>query len=253
MATSELRRRSPEPVKPAPWKKVAKPMPRLMVLVGVFAVELCAFGVVVGLFEGAGEQVLHVDGVVEELAGGGAVAGGEEVAAAELFRGEADDFGDLVHVALEGEDALRSAEAAEGSVGRDVGGDGFGADGQVGPVVGAGGVDGAAGEDDGGEGHVGAAVDGEVDFSGEEFAVFADGGAMARAGGVALGGGGHVFGAVVAELYWMAGLHGEQRGVAADDAEGKSSLPPKAPPVSVWMTRHFSAGRLKTSSRAWTR
>ena len=29
--------------------------------------------------------------------------------------------------------------------------------------------------------------------------------------------------------------------------EGKSSLPPKAPPVSVWMTRHFSAGRLKTS------
>ncbi len=156
-------------------------------------------------------------GVGEELAGGGAVAGGEEVAAAEFFGGEADDFGDLVHVALEGEDALRGAEAAEGSVGRDVGGHGFGADGEVRPVVGAGGVDGSAREDDGGEGGVGSAVDGEVDFAGEEFAVFADGGAVAGAAGVALGGGGHVFGAVVADFYGVAGLHGEQCGVAADD------------------------------------
>ena len=184
-------------------------MPRLMGLVGFSRSNSCALGVVVGLFEGAGEQVLHVDWVAEELAGGGAVAGGEEVAAAEFFGGEADDFGDLVHVAFEGEDALRGAEAAEGSVGRDVGGHGFGADGEVGPVVGAGGVDGAAGEDDGGEGDVGAAVDGEVDLAGEEFAVFRDGGAMAGAAGMALGGGGHVFGAVVAELDGMAGLHGE--------------------------------------------
>ncbi len=231
ISTRELRRRSPEPVKPAPWKKVAKPMPRLMVDAWVFAVELCTFGVVVGFFERAGEQMLHVDRVFEELAGGCAVAGGEEVAAAQLFRGEADDLGDLVHVAFEREDALRSAEAAEGSVGRDVGGDGFGADGEVGPVIRAGRVDGAAGEDDGRERHVGAAVDGEVDLAGEEFAVFADGGAMAGAGGVALGGGGHVFGAVVAELDRMAGLHGEQRGVAADDggevflaAEGSAGL-----------------------------
>src|SRR5438552_10807412 len=34
---------------------------------------------------------------------------------------------------------------------------------------------------------------------------------------MALGGGGHVFGTVVAELYGMAGLHGEECGVAADD------------------------------------
>ena len=34
ISTRELRRRSPEPVKPAPWKKVAKPMPRLMGEVG---------------------------------------------------------------------------------------------------------------------------------------------------------------------------------------------------------------------------
>ena len=160
---------------------------------------------------------MHVDGVAEELAGGGAVAGGEEVSAAELFGGEADGVGDLVHVALEGEDALRGAEAAEGSVGRDVGGHGFGADGEVRPMVGAGGVDGGAGEDDGGEGGVGSAVEGDFDFAGEEFAVFADGGAVAGAGGVALGGGGHVFGAVVADFYGVAGLHGEERGVAADD------------------------------------
>ena len=70
-------------------------------------------------------------GSVRMLAGGGVVAGGEEVAAAEFFGREADDLGDLVHVALEGEDGLRRAEAAEGSVGRDVGGHGFGADGEV--------------------------------------------------------------------------------------------------------------------------
>ncbi len=34
---------------------------------------------------------------------------------------------------------------------------------------------------------------------------------------MAFGGGGHVFGAVVAEFHRMAGLHGEEGGVAADD------------------------------------
>ena len=58
-----------------------------------------------------------------------------------------------------------------------------------------------------------------------------DGGAVAGAAGMALGGGGHVFGAVVADLYGMAGLHREQRGVRADDggevflaAEGSAGL-----------------------------
>ena len=92
-------------------------------------------------------------------------------------------------------------------------------------------MDGAAGEDDGGEGGVGAAVDGEMDLAGEEFAFGGDGGADAGAGGVALGGGGHVFGAVVDELDGAAGLHGEQGGVGADDggevflaAEGAAGL-----------------------------
>ena len=56
------------------------------------------------------------------------IAGGEEVAAAELFGREADGVGDLVHVALEREEGLRGAEAAKGAVGRDVGGHGLGAD-----------------------------------------------------------------------------------------------------------------------------
>ena len=216
---------------------------------GVFFFELGALGVVIGLFEGSGEERLHVYGVGEELACGRAVAGGEEVAAAELFWGEAYNFGDLVHVALEGEDALRGAEAAEGSVGRDVGGHRFGADGEVRPVVGAGGVDRSAGEDDGGEGCVGPAVDGEVDLAGEEFAVFADGGAVAGAGGVALGGCGHVLGAVVADFYGVAGLHGEQGGVAADDggevffaAEGSAGFGLDDAAFFGWKVEHEGEG-----------
>ncbi len=77
------------------------------------------------------------------------VSGCEEVAAAKLFGGEADGVGDLVHVAFEGEEGLRGSEAAEGAVRRDVGGHGLGADADVRPLVGAGGVDGGARKDDG--------------------------------------------------------------------------------------------------------
>ena len=80
---------------------------------------------------------------------------------------------------------------------------------EVRPVVRAGRVDGGAREDDGRERGVGAAVDGDVDLAGEEFAVSGDGGAMARAAGVTLGGGDEVFGAVVADLYRVAGFDGE--------------------------------------------
>ncbi len=69
-----------------------------------------------------------------------------------------------------------------------------------------------------GEGGVGPAVDGEVYLSGEEFALLRYGGAVTGSAGMALGGGGHVFGAVVADLDRMAGLHGEECGVAADHA-----------------------------------
>jgi hypothetical protein len=198
---------------------------------GIGAVELGALGVVVGFLEGAGEQVLHVDRVGEVLAGGGLHAGREEVAAAEFFGREADDAGDLVHVAFEREEGLGCAEAAKGPVGRDVGGHRLGADSEVRPVVGAGRVDAGAGEDDGRERDVGAAVDDDLDLAGEEFAVARDGGAVARARGMALGGGDEVFGAVVADFDGVARLHREQRRVRADDggevllaAEGPAGL-----------------------------
>src|SRR5580704_13268172 len=124
--------------------------------------------------------MLHVDRVFEGLASGGAIARGEEVAAAKFFGSYADNFGDLVHVPLEREDALGRSEAPESSVRRDVGGDGFGADDEVRPVVRAGRMDGAARENYGRERHIGAPIDGEVDFAGEQLAVLADCGAMTR-------------------------------------------------------------------------
>src|ERR1700678_896357 len=149
--------------------------------------------------------MLQVDRVFEELAGCGSVAGGEEVAATEFFGCESDDFGDLVHVAFEGEDALGCAESAEGSVRRNICCHRFCANGNVGPVIRTGGVDGAAGEDDRGEGGVGTAVDGEVDLSGSKFAFLRYGGAVTGAGWMAFGGGGHVFGPIVAEFDRVAG------------------------------------------------
>ena len=87
--------------------------------------------------------------------------------------GRPDDFGDAVEMAFEREDALRSAESAEGAVRRHVGGDSAAANSHVGAVIGTCGVNGAAGENDRRKSFVGAAVDGEVDFHGEEFAVAA--------------------------------------------------------------------------------
>ncbi len=62
-------------------------MPRLMVLVGFLAVELLAFGVVVGLCERSREEMLHVDWVFEELTSCSVIAGAEEVAGDETLRG----------------------------------------------------------------------------------------------------------------------------------------------------------------------
>ena len=90
-------------------------------------------------------------------------AGLDEVAAAELVGREADGGGDLVHVALEREDALRRAEAAERAVRRRVRRDRAAADADVRAEVRPGGVDRAARQHDGRQRAVGAAVDREVD------------------------------------------------------------------------------------------
>ena len=88
-------------------------------------------------------------------------------------------------MAFERENALRRAESAKGAVRRRVGGDGAAANAHVRAIVGTGGVDRAAREDDRRERLVGAAVDREVDVHGEEFAVARDArcdGACARGG-----------------------------------------------------------------------
>ena len=128
----------------------------------------------------------------------------------------ANDLGDAVHVTFERKERLRRAKSAKRAVRRSIGGNGFGANADAGPIVSAAGVNGAAGKNDGRESFVGAAVDGEVDFSAENSAVFADSGAMAGAGRMALRGGRHVFHAVVNNFDRLAGLHGEERGVGGD-------------------------------------
>ena len=184
---------------------------------GIFAGELGAFDVVVGFVEGAGEEVVEDDGLAHDLAGGGGVAVVKEVSTAEFVWCDADGRGDLVHVALDGEDGLGRAESAKCSGGDGVGGPGAGADADVGAEVGTGGVEGGAGEHGGGQGGVCAGVGGDFDVHGEELAVLVDSGAMAGAGGMALGGGGEVFHAVVDDFDGPAGLEGKQAGVCGED------------------------------------
>ncbi len=107
-------------------------------------------------------------------------------------------------------------KSAERAMRRRIGGDGFGANADAGPIVRAAGVNGAARENDGRKSFVGAAVDGEVNFSGENFAVFAHGSTVARSGRMALGRGSHIFHAVIDNFHRFAGLHGEKRGMCGD-------------------------------------
>ncbi len=132
-------------------------------------------------FERAGQEGVEIDFFADHLAGGGGLAFVKEVAAAELFGREADGGGDLIHLAFERENALRRAEAAEGSVRRRGGSNGSAADADVGTEVRAGGMDGAAREHDGRESAVCAAVDIEIDLDRGEFAIARDAGAMAGA------------------------------------------------------------------------
>ena len=98
------------------------PMPRLMALVGFSRAKLRAPGVVVALLKRAIEQLIHDHRLAHQLFGGGGVAGVQKVSAPQFERIDAEGGGDLVHVALEGEDGLRRAEAAKRAVGNIVGG-----------------------------------------------------------------------------------------------------------------------------------
>ena len=140
----------------------------------------------------------------------------DEVAAAELLGRQADGGGDLVHVPLEREDALRRAEAAERAVRRDVGGDGAAAHAHVRARVRPRGVDGAARQHDRRQRAVRAAVDREVDVHRDEPPVGRDRGAMPGPRRVPLGRRRHVLGAAVDHLHRPAGLPRQQRRVTGD-------------------------------------
>ena len=131
---------SPPPVKPLPWKNRAMPVPRESVIVRPLLFVVRAHHERVPR-ERAVEHLVRCDRVLQHLAGGGDVAGAEQVLLAQLDGIEPSCAGDAIHVHLGGELRLRRAEAAERAVGRRVGhhdpaanAHGFGA-------VGPGGVD----------------------------------------------------------------------------------------------------------------
>ena len=92
-------------------------------------------------------------------------------------------------------------------------------------------MEGAAAQHHGGHGGVGAAVQHEVHVDGQELAVPIEGHLHVGPGGVPLGGAGQVLLAVVDDLHGLAGLPGQQGGMAGNDggivllaAEGAAHL-----------------------------
>ena len=164
----------------------------------------------------------------------------DEIPPAELLGRQVDRGGHAVHVALEGEEALRRAEAAERAVWRSVRRHSPPPQPNVRAVVRTSRVNRPPREHHGRQRAVRTAVDDEVDVHREQTAVARHGGPMASSGRVPLGRRDHVFGAVVDELHGAAGLPRQQRGVAGDH-RGYSSLPPKPPPVSICTTRTLLA------------
>ena len=147
---------------------VAKPMPFLDRPSRVLAREPLALRAVVGQRQRAIEQRRHVDRLADHLADRQRLARTDEIAPAELLGRQADGRGNLVHVPLEREDALRRAEAAKRAVRRQRWSRPRGrararSDKQYGP----GRVDRAARQHDRRQRAVRAAVDHEVDVHGD--------------------------------------------------------------------------------------
>ena len=106
-----------------------------------------------------------------DLADGVRLAGGDEVAAAELLGGQTRRRRDAVHLQFEREDRLRRAEAAKRAVRRRVGRDRLRADAHVRAVVRTGGVNRPARQHDRRQRAVRAAVDDELDVHRQQPAV----------------------------------------------------------------------------------
>ncbi len=164
----------------------------------------------------------------EHLAGGGDVALAQHVLRLEIDGIAAELPGDGVDVALDRPDGLRRTEAAEGAVGRGVGGDGDGLDPHVFPAIRAGCVERAAREHHRSEGHVGAAVHESPDREHAQGAVGVASALDLADARVPLGRGLDILFAVVDHPHREAALLRQERGVEGDD-RGILFLPAKAP------------------------
>src|SRR5580700_4510814 len=105
----------------------------------------------------------------------------QKIAAAKFLGRKMQRGGDLVHLAFQRENTLRRTEAAKRAMRRISGREGAAADAHVGAGIGAGRVNGAARENDGGERGISSSVDIEIDFHRYQFAVACDAGAMTGA------------------------------------------------------------------------
>src|SRR5262245_10474749 len=76
----------------------------------IFASETFALRVVIGEFQRAIEQAVHIDALANHLARRGCLAFLNEVALAKLLRRKPDCACDFIHLTLESEDALRRAK-----------------------------------------------------------------------------------------------------------------------------------------------
>src|SRR5437763_4835191 len=115
----------------------------------ILASKAFALALVVAELEASLHQLLHVHRFANYLANCQCLAGVDEVATAEVFRREVKLFGDFVHVSFQREDSLRRSETSEGAVWRMICRHCLAGNSHIGTEVGAGGMDGAAGEDNG--------------------------------------------------------------------------------------------------------
>ena len=164
--TVDARWTSPDPVNPAPWKNAAKPIPFRTARRSFSRANRSRLRAIVRQRERAIQQRPHVDRFLDGLPDGERVARPDEVAAAEFLRREPHGRRHPVHVALEREQTLGRAEAAERAVRRHVGGDRAAADADVRARVRPPGVNRPAREHDRRQRAVRAAVDREVDVHG---------------------------------------------------------------------------------------